>query len=170
MLQRCLERLKNGRQKSVDRFRQMDDSSLVKEVMNEEWIRLSEENKELPLWRPTRESCTPFAGVRMIVQQYLISHCAYHLWEYGVSVQACTCTSIEQDRNWFSEKRLVDREQCHEIQGVVPAMCCTIFLVVDKWLKVTYCRRYHRFLPATSAGPYKHCKSLGYFFRCTILW
>ena len=63
MLQRCLERLKNGRQKFVNRFRQMDDSSLVKEVMDEEWIRLSEENKELPPWRPTRESCTPFAGV-----------------------------------------------------------------------------------------------------------
>jgi len=43
----------------------MDDSSLVKEVMNEEWIRLSEENKELPLWRPTRESCTPFAGLEL---------------------------------------------------------------------------------------------------------
>lgn len=73
MLQRCLDRLKNGRQKFVDRFRQdykMDDSSLVKEVMNEEWIRLSEENKELPQWRPTRESCTPFAGVRIIVPTF----------------------------------------------------------------------------------------------------
>lgn len=65
MLQRCLERLKNGRQKFLDRFRQMDDSSLVTEVMNEEWIRLSEENKELPPWRPTRESCTPFAGLEL---------------------------------------------------------------------------------------------------------
>ena len=74
MWQRCLERLKNGRQKFVGRFRQMDDSSLVKEVMNEEWIRLSEENKELPPWRPTRESCTPFAGVRMILQQYFVNH------------------------------------------------------------------------------------------------
>ncbi|KAJ7375091.1 hypothetical protein OS493_001825 [Desmophyllum pertusum] len=33
--------------------------------MNEEWIRLSEENKELPPWRPTRESCTPFAGIEL---------------------------------------------------------------------------------------------------------
>ena len=50
----------------MDKFRQnyqTDSSSVVKEVMNEEWIRLSEENTELPPWRPTRESCTPFAGV-----------------------------------------------------------------------------------------------------------
>lgn len=50
----------------MDRFRQdykTDDSSVVKDVMNEEWMRLSEENTELPPWRPTRESCTPFTGV-----------------------------------------------------------------------------------------------------------
>ena len=64
--QRCLDRLKNGRQKFVDRFRQSsktDDSSLVKEVMDEEWLRLSEENCELPQWRPRRETCTPFSEV-----------------------------------------------------------------------------------------------------------
>lgn len=63
---RCLERLKNGRQKFVDRFRKSsmaDDSLLVKEVMDEEWQRLSEENLELPQWRPRRETCTPFSGV-----------------------------------------------------------------------------------------------------------
>jgi len=63
---RCLDRLRNGRQKFLERFRQgcnTGDSSLVKEVMNEEWLRLSEENRELPQWCPSRESCTPFAGV-----------------------------------------------------------------------------------------------------------
>ncbi|XP_073257284.1 RPA-interacting protein A-like [Porites lutea] len=63
---RCLDRLKNGRQRCVDRFRQgskTDHSSMVNEVMNEEWLRLSEENSELPLWRPSRQSCTPFAGI-----------------------------------------------------------------------------------------------------------
>ena len=40
-----------------------DDSLLVKEVMDEEWQRLSEENLELPQWRPRRETCTPFSGV-----------------------------------------------------------------------------------------------------------
>ena len=103
MLQRCLERLKNGRQKFLDRFRQIDDSSLVKEVMNEEWIRLSEENKELPPWRPTRESSTPFAGVRMIVQQLLIM---LSLGEGRVSVPSCTC--IEQSKNWVRRKKLID--------------------------------------------------------------
>ncbi|KAL9980106.1 hypothetical protein ACROYT_G008649 [Oculina patagonica] len=65
---RCLDRLKNRRQKFVDKCRQdckTDDSSVVKDVMNEEWIRLSEENTELPPWRPTRESCTPFAGIEV---------------------------------------------------------------------------------------------------------
>ena len=50
----------------MDRFRQSsktDDSSLVKEVMDEEWLRLSEENCELPQWRPRRETCTPFSEV-----------------------------------------------------------------------------------------------------------
>lgn len=56
-----------------------------------------------------------------------------------------------------------------EIQTVVLEMCHTMFLVADKWLKVIYFRGYHRFLPAPSPGPYKHCKSLEYFFGCTIL-
>ena len=66
LLQRCLERLKNGRQKFVDRFRRnssSDESLVVKEVMDEEWMRLSEENLELPQWRPRRETSTPFSGV-----------------------------------------------------------------------------------------------------------
>ncbi|XP_015760294.1 PREDICTED: RPA-interacting protein A-like, partial [Acropora digitifera] len=65
LLQRCLERLKNGRQKFVDRFRRnssSDESLVVKEVMDEEWMRLSEENLELPQWRPRRETSTPFSG------------------------------------------------------------------------------------------------------------
>lgn len=43
----------------------MDDFFLVKEVMNEEWIRLSEENKEFLLWRLIREFCILFVGVGM---------------------------------------------------------------------------------------------------------
>ena len=72
-----MDRLKNGRQKFVDRFRQgckNDDSSLVKEVMNEEWLRLSEENSELPQWRPSRESCTPFAGVSTVTAMAFVQN------------------------------------------------------------------------------------------------
>lgn len=97
----------------MDRFRQVDDSSLVKEVMNEEWIRLSEENEELPPWRPTRESCTPFAGVRIIVQQYFVGHHAItDNAEFLFRSVHCTCTCLEQGRNWFSGRRLVDRQEC----------------------------------------------------------
>ena len=51
----------------MERFRQAscetNDSSFVNEVMDEEWLRLSEENQGLSQWRPTRSSCTPFKGV-----------------------------------------------------------------------------------------------------------
>ena len=75
LLQRCLERLKNGRQKFVDRFRSnsnSDESLVVKEVMDEEWMRLSEENLELPQWRPRRETSTPFSGVSISLVEIFI--------------------------------------------------------------------------------------------------
>lgn len=53
----------------MERFRQTssetNDSSFVDEVMDEEWLRLSEENDELSPWRPTRRSCTPFKGIEL---------------------------------------------------------------------------------------------------------
>lgn len=53
----------------MERFRQTssetNDSSFVDEVMDEEWLRLSEENDDLSPWRPTRRSCTPFKGIEL---------------------------------------------------------------------------------------------------------
>lgn len=53
----------------MERFRQAscetNDSSFVNEVMDEEWLRLSEENQGLSPWRPTRSSCTPFKGIEL---------------------------------------------------------------------------------------------------------
>lgn len=67
-----MARLRSGRQRFVDRFRQMDTgtsdpvniSSEVEKVMNEEWSRIAGENSNLPSWKPTKESCQPFPGVR----------------------------------------------------------------------------------------------------------
>ena len=42
--------------------------------MNEEWLRLSEENSELPQWRPSRESCTPFAGVSTVTAMAFVQN------------------------------------------------------------------------------------------------
>lgn len=68
-----MERLRSGRQRFVDRFRQMDNntsdpvniSSEVEKVMNEEWSRIAGENSNLPSWKPTKESCQPFPGVSL---------------------------------------------------------------------------------------------------------
>ena len=42
--------------------------------MDEEWNRLSEENLELPQWRPRRETSTPFSGVSISLVEIFIVH------------------------------------------------------------------------------------------------
>ncbi|KAK3736346.1 hypothetical protein QZH41_020804, partial [Actinostola sp. cb2023] len=75
---RCKERLRIGRQKFLDRFRHMESStsdsasplgSEVEKVMDEEWSRIAVENNHLPAWKPNKESCRPFAGVKLDVTE-----------------------------------------------------------------------------------------------------
>ena len=73
-----MERLKNGRHKFLDRFRNISSSetcsgssdtdsvtATVKDVMNDEWRKLRDEHQELPAWLPSKTSCSPFPGVSM---------------------------------------------------------------------------------------------------------
>lgn len=65
-----------GREKFLDRFRDIASNSSspvgseVEKVMDEEWSRIAVENSHLPAWKPNKESCRPFAGVRRPIEKY----------------------------------------------------------------------------------------------------
>ena len=71
-----MERLKTGRHKFLDRLRNVSSCSTcittdgtdsvtanVKDVMSDEWRKLTNEHRELPAWLPSEDTCSPFPGV-----------------------------------------------------------------------------------------------------------